>query len=173
MKRLLTLLAFISCALAGFAAEKKAAPAPDSPEALEAQMSQPRWVVILGVYKEFAEAKADALKFSKASKVPFSMRGNVFDKKGLHFPKDIDDPLYAGQYVARSHNSSMEDKKDLEEHLSVERSDGYQGFAKGYYIVVGTIAETAKDGLAQAERFKAFSKDTYVKKTIIYLGCMH
>jgi hypothetical protein len=171
MKAPLALLFAALLAMPALAAEKK--PAPDSPEAIEAQMSQARWVVILGVYKDFAEAKADALKFSKASKVPFSMRGNIFDKKGLHFPKDIDDPLYAGEYVSRSHNTYVDGKKELEEHLSVERSDGYQGFAKGYYIVVGTISETGKDGLAQAERFKAFSKDTYVKKTIIYLGCMH
>ena len=170
-----TLLAFLAAAfLAGPAfaapkAAKKDAPAAETvPE-----VDVPRWVVILGVYKNFADAKADALKFSKASKVPFSMRGNIFDKKGLHFPKDLDDELYAGEYLARRGNLQSEGDKTLEEHISVERSDGYQGFAKGFYIVIGTIAETSQEGLAQVERFKALAPDTYVKKTIIYMGCLH
>jgi hypothetical protein len=168
---LLVLTALATFSVPGIAGPKT----PKKEESVEEKINfdQPRWIVILGVYKDFAEAKADAQKFSKASSVPFSMRGNVFDKKGLHYPKNFDDELYAGEYLARRTNAHGEAGQELEEYLSIERSDGYDGFAKGYYIVVGAVAETAKDGLAQAERFKAFSKDTYVKKTIIYMGCLH
>lgn len=172
MKKVLTLLASASLAFPAFAAPK-AAKREDAPAEEKINFDLPRWVVILGVYKDFSEAKADAQKFSKASKIPFSMRGNIFDKKGLHYPKNFEDEMYAGEYLARRGNATREGDKDLEEHLSIERSEGYQGFAKGYYIVVGTIAETSKDGLAQAERFKAFAPDTYVKKTTIYMGCLH
>lgn len=142
------------------------------PDPVEEQ-TKDRWVVILGVYKKFAEAKSDAQKFARACKVPFSMNGMIFDQKGLRFPDDLDDPVWAGEYLARRGNTGSIDGREVDEHISVERSDGYEGFAKGYYIVVGFIAETKESGLAQGERFKAFSKDTYVKKTRIYLGCMH
>lgn len=171
MKTFLALFAMVLLALPAFAAPKtvkKEAPADE-----KINFDVPRWVVILGVYKDFPEAKADALKFSKASKVPFSMGGNIFDKKGLHFPKSFADELYAGEYLARRDNGTTDGEKVLPEYLSIERSDGYEGFAKGYYIVVGAIVPTAKDGLAQVERFKLFAHDTYVKKTIIYMGCLH
>lgn len=173
MKALLAILIFTALALGhGLAAPKKAAAQDDATPTVEEQ-TLPRWVVILGVYKDFAEAKANAQKIAKASGVPFSMNGNIFDKKGLRLPDDADDPTWAGQYLARRGNTAHEAGKDLEEHISIEKSAGYEGFAKGFYIVVGTIAETKEAGLAQEERFKAAAPGTYVKKTRIYMGCIH
>ncbi len=173
MRRFLAILIFSALALGhGFAAPKKAVKKEDAPPTVDEQMP-PRWVVILGVYKDFKEARANAQKFAKASKVPFSMNGNIFDKKGLRLPESLDDELYAGEYLARRYNSGRDGEKQLEEFISVERSDGYEGFAKGFYIVIGGIVETKADGLAQEQRFKAVAPDTYVKKTRIYMGCMH
>lgn len=178
----LTLLLFTALTLAipsGFAAETKGAKASRKATAAEEEPSVedkmlPRWVIILGAYKTFAEAKADAEKFAKASKVPFTMNGMIFDKKGLRYPDNFDDPVWAGEYLARRGNFGWSKKGgELEEHISVERSDGYEGFAKNLYIVVGSISESKADGLAQEKRFKAFAPDTYVKKTRIYMGCVH
>lgn len=134
---------------------------------------QDRWVVILGAYKNFPEAKTDALAAAKASKIPFSMNGMVFDKKGLHLPADSEDQAYAGEYLLRRFNETNIKDEAVPNHISVEKSDAYEGFAPGYYIVVGNIAETAEAAEKQLERFKAVAKSAYVKKTKIYLGCLH
>jgi hypothetical protein len=174
MKSLFTMAAAIFVAVPGFAAEpKKAAKKSGMEEPPVEQQTQPRWVVILGVYKDFHEAKANGQKFSKTSKVPFSLHGMIFDKKGLRLPDNHEDPVWAGEYLARRYNTAWSGERELPEHISVERSEGYEGFAKGFYIVVGGIAETKKEGLDQGERFKAFAPDAYVKKTRIYMGCIH
>lgn len=132
-----------------------------------------RWIVILSVYKNFHQAKADAERIAKASGVPFSMNGMIYDKKGLRYPDNYEDEVYAGTYVSRRFNGTEINGKVFEHNLSIEKSDDYQGFASGYYIVVGCIAESADEGKAQAAKYKKHAPDAYVKKTELFLGCMH
>jgi hypothetical protein len=134
-----------------------------------------RHVVILSVYKSFAEARADAERISKASKVPFSMQGRVYDKKrGLIYPDNDEDEAFRGQYFARRyHTTVLKGSDESREYLSVERSDGYDGFKKGFYIVVAGIHENAAAAQADAKRFSAWAPTAYAKKTRIYMGCMH
>jgi hypothetical protein len=132
-----------------------------------------RWIVILSVYKNFHQAKADAGRIAKASGVPFSMNGMIYDKKGLRFPDNYEDEVFAGTYVARRFNGTEVNGNAVEQNISIEKSDDYQGFASGYYIVVGCIAESADEGKAQAAKYKKHAPGTYVKKTELYLGCMH
>ncbi len=141
--------------------------------AQQADFMENRWVTILSVYPSFKDAKADAEKIAAQSKVPFSMEGRVFDqKRGLIYPDNFDDEVFAGQYVSRRFNQTA--IKDREtEYLSVERSDAYEGFKPGYYIVVAGVYESAKEAQAQAKRFTKWAPTAYAKKTKIYLGCMH
>jgi len=133
-----------------------------------------RWVAILSVYPGFAEARADAEKISKAGGVPFSMEGRVFDKKrGLIYPDNLDDPAFAGSYVARRDNLTNTLKGDPDGYLSVERSDGYDGFKAGYYIVVAGVYGSPAKAQKQADRFKKWAPTAYVKKSKIYMGCLH
>ncbi|MFZ4682422.1 MAG: hypothetical protein ACOYMS_07965 [Terrimicrobiaceae bacterium] len=141
--------------------------------AQESDFLENRWVAILSVYDSFSAAKADAEKIAAKSDVPFSMEGRVFDKKrGLIYPDNFDDEVFAGQYVSRRYNETAIKDRDTE-YLSVERSDGYDGFKPGYYIVVAGIYESAKDAQAQVKRFTAWAPTAYAKKTKIYMGCMH
>lgn len=132
-----------------------------------------RWVVILSVYKSFPKAKADAERIAKASGVLFSMNGMIYDKKGLRYPDNYEDEVFAGTYVARRYNGASKGEEVVEQHISIEKSDDYQGFAPGFYIVVGSIAESADEGRAQVARYKKHAPDTYVKKTELFFGCMH
>ena len=143
--------------------------------AKEPDFIENRYVVILSVYPSFADARADAEKIGKAAKLPFSMEGRVFDKKrGLIYPDNFDDEVFRGQYVARRYHKTILKGSDNErEYLSVERSDGYDGFKKGYYIVVAGIHESSAAAAAQTKRFTAWAPTAYAKKTRIYLGCMH
>lgn len=132
-----------------------------------------RWVAILSVYPKFADAEADAKKISRESGLPFSMQGRVFDKKrGLIYPDNFEEEAFAGGYVARSHNEALIGE-EVTPYLSVERSDGYEGFKPGYYIVVAGIYESAQEAKAQTEKFKKWAPTAYAKKTKIYMGCMH
>lgn len=152
----LILLSLISCAFAQ-----------------EGEFMENRWVAILSAQESFADAKAEAQKFAKATGVPFSMEGRVFDKKkGLIYPTNFDDEVLAGQYVARRYNETHIKDKDVP-YLSVERSDGYEGFKPGYYIVVAGVYENAKAAEAQVKRFSSLAPTGYVKKAKIYMGCMH
>jgi hypothetical protein len=70
-------------------------------------------------------------------------------------------------YVARG-------RYDDGNYVSIEYSNAYNGFTKGYYIVViagGTKgSEELKSALTKA---KSFYKNAYSKTTKVYTGCMH
>lgn len=130
-----------------------------------------RWVVILGSYKEFNDAQATAKKLAQATKMTFSLNGMIYDQKGLRMPDDFEDEVYAGQYVQRRGNETLEGEKVIETHISVEDSTAYEGFTPQYFIVVGYIAESAEEAEKKAAEFKKHAPDTYVKKTEIFMGC--
>ena len=55
-------------------------------------------------------------------------------------------------------------------YISVEYSDAYKGFAKGYYIVMVASGEVDKSLLKQ---IRTIVPDAYIKKSAVYMGCMH
>lgn len=58
------------------------------------------------------------------------------------------------------------------EYISIEYSNYYQGFTKGYYIVIISSgdSERTKEVLNNA---KTYYSDAYIKQASVYLGCMH
>ena len=132
---------------------------------------QPRWIIILGSYKDFEQAHKQGLTISHASKVPFSMQGLTYDKKvGVVFSGDHPD---AGTYIARRDHTRILNEGGESGYISIERSDGYQGFAPGYYIIVGGIYSDRKESRTSLARFQAIIPDAYIKKSKIYMGCLH
>lgn len=156
-------------ALIGFAAT------PAMSSAKEPDFIENRYVVILAVEKSFSAVRADGEKIAKASRIPFSMEGRVFDKKrGLIYPDNFDDEIFRGQYVSRrSRATVLPGKQNETEYLSVERSDGYDGFKPGYYMVVAGVHESSAAAEKQVKQFTAWAPTAYAKKTRIYMGCMH
>jgi len=140
-------------------------------QSTELSQYKDRWVVILGAYQKFEQADAEARKVAKVTKTPFSLRGMIYDVKGLRMPDDFEDEVYAGQYVQRRSNSIYEGETVVENHISVEDSSAYEGFKPGYFIGVGFIAESADEAAKQAAVFKKHAPGTYVKKTAIFMGC--
>jgi hypothetical protein len=141
----------------------------------EADFMADRYVVVFAVYKTFAAAQQDAVKIADASGLPFSMEGRVYDeKRGLIYPDTYEDEAFRGGYLARSYDTTVLPGKETEtQYLSVERSDGYDGFKPGFYMVVAGIREASGDASQQADRFRTWAPTAYVKKTRIYLGCLH
>lgn len=70
-------------------------------------------------------------------------------------------------YVARG-------RWDDGNYVSIEQSDAYDGFTRGYYIVVVSSGET---GDATRRELLTTVKEqypsAYIKKTKVYVGCMH
>ena len=144
------------------------------PSAPDSQVVE-RHVAILSVYKSFAAAKADAEKMAKAAKVPFSMEGRVYDKKrGLIYPDDFEDEVFRGGYVARRYDKTLLEGSEKEtQYLSVERSDGYEGMKPGFYMVIAGIQDTRAAAMKQIAPYKKWAPTAYVKKSKIYMGCLH
>lgn len=70
-------------------------------------------------------------------------------------------------YIARG-------RYDDGDYVSIEQSDAYDGFTRGYYIVVVSSGPKGdpnrRDLLVDV---KNFYDDAYIKSTQVYMGCMH
>ena len=57
-------------------------------------------------------------------------------------------------------------------YVSVEYSDGFEGFTKGYYIVVIASGEKGDTMIKEAlNEAKKFYSDAYVKTCGVWMGC--
>jgi hypothetical protein len=72
-------------------------------------------------------------------------------------------------YQARGDGSAFNDN-----YISIEYSNAYKGFAKGYYIVVAALTDVKSIGMkAQLAQINKVYPDAYAKRTYIWFGCMH
>ncbi|RZS91897.1 hypothetical protein [Aquimarina brevivitae] len=59
-------------------------------------------------------------------------------------------------------------------YVSIEWSDGYKNFSKGYYIVmVASTQNFDKDLKKLLNHVQTHIPDAYIKSSMIYMGCMH
>lgn len=89
--------------------------------------------------------------------IGLSMDSASCNENGWEFPA----------YVARG-------RYDRGKYISVEYSDAYPGLTTGYYIVVVCCDHTGEKSLSESlTEAKKFYPDAYVRKTKVYMGCMH
>jgi hypothetical protein len=90
-------------------------------------------------------------------------------ESGLSFSKKVCEEEWEEYpcYVARG-------RWDDGNYISIEYSDAYNGFRKGYYIVIIAGGEKG-DALVKTilTKAKKYYKDAYSKTTKVYIGCMH
>lgn len=126
--------------------------------------------LILASTTDLNEAVAIARSAAQKTGLAYKDNGLKTDKSiGATFPADscksygFEFPCY----VARG-------RYDDGGYVSVEYSNAYDGFQKGYFIVVG--ANGYKDNEEFKQALKSMKKKypkSYVKRTRVYLGCMH
>jgi hypothetical protein len=59
-------------------------------------------------------------------------------------------------------------------YISVEYSNGFEGFMEGYYIVIAVSGSKEDPEFTNAvKKVKAYFPKSYVKKTRVFIGCMH
>jgi hypothetical protein len=123
-------------------------------------------ICIISSTKNYNEAKKRATAAASKLDLNLDLRDLVPNKKsGLTLSKaackeeDIEYPAY----YSRGADG---------EYVSIEYSNAFDGFAKGYYIVV---AATGDQSVTQPALLKAkkIYKTAYVKQTDIYVGCSH
>lgn len=120
--------------------------------------------------KNIKEAFTLAKKASE--KTGYRFRDNALQKdsvSGATFPIDtcktfgFEFPCY----VARG-------RYDDGAYLSVEYSDAYSGFKKGYFIVIAANGHKDNEDFKKAvKKIKLQYPKSYIKRTTVYLGCMH
>ncbi len=72
-------------------------------------------------------------------------------------------------YWARGDGNAAND-----DYISIEYSNAYKGFAKGYYIVVAGIADVKSAALkSRLTQIRRSYPDAYAKRTYVWFGCMH
>jgi hypothetical protein len=127
------------------------------------------FLIILST-KDYKAALATAKQASSSMNIQLQLRGLAENKEsGLTIPKE--DCEKAGEeypaYYARG-------RWDDGAYISIEYSDAYSGFSKGYYIVIAASgSKEEKEIQSVYKKIKPKYKDAYFKSSKVYLGCMH
>ena len=132
----------------------------------------PADIVILQSTRSYATALKTARQAAARLHTKLDLEGNLpHPTAGLTISKAdcVADGYDYPSYLARGDGSI-----DETPFVSIEYSTAYEGFAKGYYIVVAAVG---KPGSAAVQRTKATAKayypDAYAKRTRVWFGCMH
>ena len=123
--------------------------------------------VIIQSTKEYKKAKAEAIKASQLLKQKLDLRALTPNgKAGLTYSeKACENEGGYPCYIARGRYNDGD-------YVSIEWSNAFTGFAKGYYIVVVCSGNKTETNLILSKAKKIF-KDAYSKQTNVYVGCMH
>lgn len=128
--------------------------------------------LIITSTKDYQSALSSAQKAAKALEVKLDLRGliNTNDTLiGLSLPSDTcmkysEDSVC---YIARG-------RWDDGTYISIEYSNAYEAFAKGYYIVVVGSADNKNAELKSTlKKVKIKYRNAYIKTSKVYMCCMH
>lgn len=127
--------------------------------------------VIIKSTKNYTVAKETATIAAQKLGIKLDLRGLVPHKKtGLTFTKKICESENSGIYEYPAYTARG--RWDDGEYISIEWSNQYTEFAKGYYIIVLASGDQTitKPALSKA---KKVYKDAFMKISSVYMGCMH
>ncbi len=138
----------------------------DSLQANTDEASVSKRFLIAKSTKSYKEAKRFARKLSIKTGIKIDYRGLNYNKKLMlseSYNQCLDDGFEYPCYVARG-------RYDDGVYISIEYSGAYQNFRDGYYIVMVASGESANTILKQ---IRQTVKDAYVKRSKVYMGCIH
>jgi len=122
-------------------------------------------VLILKSTKDYEQALSCALEASKNLGWEFDNDQRLYSaEKGVYFSEDFPDSIYAEGYYPRRYGQAL---------ISLENSTGYEGFTPGYIIVIGGIYPDEEAAGKDLSLVQGSYPDAYIKKTSIYMGCIH
>ncbi len=116
--------------------------------------------------KSYKEAKQFAVDLAKKTGIKLDLRGlSYHEKLKLSFSQQVCENEGYDVYPCYYPRGRMAGV-----FISIEYSNSYEGFSKGYYIVIVANGDDIKQTLPQV---KSIVKDAYIKTTTVYMGCMH
>jgi len=140
-------------------------------EDFEASMTIDYSFVIVMSIKSYDAALERANDAADKMGYELNLRGLHENKEiGLSFSEEICNGICGGgiEYPVYIPRSSWGNTK----YVSVEYSDGFKGFTKGYYIVVVASGEKGDAEVkASVEEARKFYSDAYAKTCGVYMGC--
>lgn len=141
----------------------------ESAEYIKAATIEKEFVIVKST-PAYGEARRAAVDAAKRLGVRLDLRElSPHRRGGLTFPrKECEDSAFDYPcYVARG-------RDDDGFYVSVEYSTAYAGFRPGLYVVI--VASDEKGGpiaMDAAIKAKKLFKDAYVRRTGVYMGCIH
>jgi hypothetical protein len=129
-----------------------------------------KYVLIAHAGKDYSKAIDVAKKLSTQLKLKIDLRGlKPNEELGLSDNKTICEERF-GSFPCYVSRAQFPDGQ----YISIEFSDSYQDFAKGYYIVVVAQYQKKNTKLTSLlSKTKRIVPDAYIKQTAVYTGCMH
>mgnify|MGYP000844699870 FL=1 len=127
-------------------------------------------IIILLSTKNYAVAKKFAVEAGKKLQKEVKFGGLTPNpKSGLTMNRTDCETFGYPCYIARGEGNAANTN-----HISIEYSNAYEGFAKGYYIVVAGIADPKSEDLAmELQKIRRVYKNVYAKQTKVWFGCLH
>lgn len=136
---------------------------------IEDMMIEKEFVIILSS-TDYKAALRTAKEAATKLQLKLDLRDLQLNKEsGLSFDKKICESEWESFpcYVARG-------RYDDGTYVSIEYSNAYAGFTKGYYIVIVANGEKGSSEVKTAlSKAKTVYKNAYAKSTKVYMGCMH
>ena len=159
----ISLFFFLACVASSFAQD-------EGEDYDESAMWSERSLVIVGTTQDYEEAQQIAWDASSYLDLLLDFRELEYDSAlGLSWSREIcegsgwDYPCF----VARG-------RFDNGVYISIEYSSAYEGFTPGYYLVVMASGDSGSPIVNEAlAKAKEFVSDAYLRKTKVYMGCMH
>ncbi len=141
-----------------------------SATAQEFNSSVPKSVIILLSTKNYSIARKFAIEAGKKLKKEVRFGGLTPNPKtGLTMSRTDCETYGYPCYIARGEGDAANSK-----FISVEYSNAYEGFAKGYYIVVaGMVEPKSVELVTEMQKIRTVYKNVYAKQTRVWFGCLH
>lgn len=141
-------------------------------EDYEASMTQDFSFVILISTKDYDSALERAKEASEKLGYPIDLRDlHENDEIGLSLPRKVCEEDICGgglDYPIYIPRSDWGESK----YVSIEYSDGFEGFTTGYYIVVVASGKKGDPIIQEAlEEAREFYDDAYAKTCGVWMGC--
>lgn len=121
--------------------------------------------LIVNSTKNYSAALKSARKAANELGIPMNLRNCYKDKEEGLTSSEVCGCGEKHGYIPRG-------RSDDDQYISIEYSSSYENFAPGYYIVVVSSGEE-EAVKSLLPKVKEFNKSAYVKKSNVYIGCMH
>ena len=137
-----------------------------------------KYFLLIQSTTDYKAALLTAQTAAKGLSIKLDLRGLVRDQNthiGLSLPADTCLKYTEEEEGVRDSSCYMaRGRWDDGTYISIEYSDAYSGFSKGYYIVVVASGDKWDNALAKTlEKVKTKYGDAYIKSCKVYMCCMH